>query len=100
MIPNLVRKPTLWYCPNCDARAQTVDHKLPFHPCPKVPGLMAPLVQAGIAAKVEAVEREDYIGNEMVQTDSNGRPVMSIVTTRDDGQDVAVFPATAKGGIE
>jgi len=53
------------------------------------------MVPAGTRCKVEAREREDYIGNEQVQTDINGRPVMSVVTTRDDGQDVAVFAPTA-----
>lgn len=59
---------------------------------------MAPLVRAGLAAKVEAKRHEDYIGNEMVQTDADGKPVMSIVTTRDDGQDTAVYPSTAIAG--
>ena len=61
--------------------------------------LTAPMLPEGVAAKVEAREREDYVGQERVQTDENGRPVMSVVTTRDDGQDAILFmpSATADG---
>lgn len=91
----ILRSNQLWYCPNCEVEAQTFDAKQPFHPCPKLPGLLSPLVRQGVKAKVEAVEREDYIGNALVQVDAHGRPIMSIVTTRDEGQDVAVYPETA-----
>lgn len=84
-----------WYCPNCDARDRTVDASTPFHNCPRLHGFSSPLVREGVKARVDAVEREDYVGKELVQTDVNGRPIMSIVTTRDEGQDVAVFPSTA-----
>jgi len=53
------------------------------------------MVRAGTRCKVEALDREDYVGSEKVQTDANGRPVMAIRTTRDDGQDVAVLAPTA-----
>jgi hypothetical protein len=53
------------------------------------------MVPAGTACKVEAREREDYIGAEMVQTDGEGRPVMSVVTTRETGTDCAVLAPCA-----
>lgn len=86
-----------WSCPNCGLKDQTADPRLTnrFHTCPKLHGLTAPLVLEGTKAKVEAVERGDYVGSEQVQTDENGRPVMAVKTTRDDGQDVAVFAPTA-----
>lgn len=70
-----------------------------MHPCPGLAGLMVPLVPAGQHCKVEAVEREDWIARELVQTDGEGRPVMAVVTTKDDGQDCTVFApaATAEG---
>jgi len=68
-----------------------------FHRCPGLAGLSAPMVPAGTRAKVEAVEREDYIGAEDVQYDGNGRPIMAVVTTRDEGNDVAVYAPTAHG---
>lgn len=86
----------LWNCPNCDAAARTVDSKLPMHNCSGLAGLMVPLVREGTRAKVEAVEREDYVGAEDVRLDGDARPIMSVVTTRDDGQDCTVFAPTAQ----
>jgi hypothetical protein len=96
-VPVLERR---WYCPNCPSEARTVDGKTPHHLCPRLAGLMVPLTPAGQDCKVEAVEREDYVGRELVQTDGNGRPVMAVVTTREDGQDCTVYPATAQGTRE
>lgn len=90
-----------WGCPNCGL--EHVTHEIrphtPFHPCKGLRGLVAPYVMAGTKAKVEAVERGDYVGRDQVQTDGEGRPVMAVVTTRDDGQDCAVMApcATAEG---
>ncbi|HEU4543056.1 MAG TPA: hypothetical protein VFR23_18135 [Jiangellaceae bacterium] len=67
----------------------------PFHSCRGLRGLSAPFIVAGTKAKVEASERDDYVGSEQVQTDGEGRPVMAIVTTRDDGQDCAVLAPAA-----
>lgn len=91
-----------WECPNCAATHVTHEAQphTPFHACPGLRGLSAPFVAAGIKAKVEAVERGDYVGAEQVQTDGEGRPVMSVVTTRDDGQDCAVLAPTATGNGE
>jgi hypothetical protein len=69
-----------------------------MHPCPKLRGLSTPMVPAGTKAKVELKEREDYVNGEAVQLDPElGRPVMSVVTTRDDGQDVTVYAPSATG---
>ncbi len=86
-----------WYCPNCHLEHRTTDPNIAqaFHRCRKMAGLTTPFVVKGVVASVVAHEREDYIGDELVQTDGNGRPVMSIVTTRDNGQDVVVFAPTA-----
>lgn len=90
-----------WECPNCTE--VTVTHEArphtPFHPCRGLSGLAAPFVAAGTKAKVEAVERGDYVGREQVQTDSDGRPIMAVVTTTDDRQDCAVFAPTATGSV-
>lgn len=86
---------TVWVCPNCTV-TYVAETFLPnrFHTCAKN-GLTAPMIPEGVKAKIEVREREDYVGNEIVQKDRNGRPVMSIVTTRDDGQDVVVYAPTA-----
>jgi hypothetical protein len=90
-----------WTCPNCDL--QEVTHEAcphtRFHACRGLKGLTAPMVAAGTRCKVEAVEREDYVRGEMVQTDGEGRPVMSVVTTRDEGQDTAVLAPAAQAGV-
>jgi len=87
-----------WACPNCTLEEVTYEaapHSR-FHACRGLAGLTAPMVPAGTRCKVEAVERGDYVRGELVQTDGNGRPVMSVVTTRDDGTDAAVFAPTAQ----
>lgn len=86
-----------WECPNCTDVTVTCETRphTPFHICRGLQGLTAPFVAAGLKAKVETVERGDYVGREKVQTDGNGRPVMAVVTTRDDGQDCAVLAPTA-----
>jgi hypothetical protein len=87
-----------WYCPNCQKEDLTHEPRphTRFHACKGLRGLTAPMLPAGTRAKVEAREREDYVGSERVQLDPQfGRPVMSVVTTRDDGQDVIAFAPTA-----
>jgi len=102
MTPLLTRE-TLWTCPNCDLVEQThnAEPHTRFHACKGLQGLTAPMVQAGTRAKVTAVEREDYIGNEQVQLSPEGRPIMAVITEREDGSnDVAVFAPTANGKAE
>lgn len=86
-----------WYCPNCPVTDVTTEPRphTRYHTCGGLRGLTAPLVLEGTKAKVEAHDREDYVGNDDVRKDANGRPVMSITTTRDDGEDVMVFAPTA-----
>lgn len=88
-----------WYCPNCGATSRTTEARphSRFHTCPALAGMTAPMLPAGTRAKVVAVEREDYVGEAMVQTDDNGRPIMAVRTIRDDGEDAIVFAPTATG---
>jgi hypothetical protein len=90
-----------WACPNCDHTDVTYESAphTRFHPCRGLAGLTAPMVPAGTKCKVTVQERDDYINGDMVQTDGNGRPVMSVITERADGCDVAVYApcATASG---
>lgn len=86
-----------WQCPNCSLEQVTHEPEphTRFHPCRGLKGLTAPMVPAGTRCKVEAVDRGDYVGRELVTVDGEGRPVMAVVTTRDDGNDVAVFAPCA-----
>ena len=95
--PVILRAERRWECPNCTATHVTHEQlpHTPFHPCRGLKGLTAPFIPAGTKAKVEARDRDDYVNGEMVQVNGEGRPVMSIVTTRDDGQDCAVLAPAA-----
>lgn len=100
-MPVLLALERRWECPNCDltdVTREAAPHSR-FHSCPGLAGITAPMVPAGTSCKVEAVERDDYIGDEDVQYDGNGRPVMAVVTTRDDGNDVAVLAPAAHGSL-
>ncbi len=90
-----------WSCPNCTLEQVTheAEPHTRFHACPGLRGLTAPMVPAGTHCKVEAVERGDYVGREHVQYDAEGRPVMAVVTTRDDGTDCAVLAPLATAGV-
>lgn len=88
-----------WYCPNCGATDTTKEVRphSRFHTCPKLHYMSAPMLLQGTKAKIEAREREDYIGNEKVQM-FEGRPIMSIVVSRPDGSnDTTVFAPLAVG---
>ncbi len=92
-----------WHCPNCGLTQVTREARphTRFHICPKLRGLTAPMLPAGTRAKVELVEREDYVGDEKVQLDpERGRPVMAVRTTRDNGQDTVVFAPLATGSAK
>lgn len=87
-----------WQCPECRKTDATDDDGTGtrYHVCPKMRGLSVPMVLAGTNAKLVLREREDYVGDEKVQLDpERRRPVMSVTTVRDTGQDVVVFAPTA-----
>ena len=91
-----------WECPRCtftDVTHEVKPHSR-MHQCAGLAGLTAPMVPAGTRCKVEAHERGDYIGGELVQVDGNGRPVMSVTVERDDGIDCTVYAPTATMKIE
>lgn len=88
---------TEWVCPNCPVTDRTSESRphSQMHACAGLHGIIAPLVRVGVRCKVEAHEREDYLGGEITRVDDRGRPIMSVTTTRDDGEDVMVFAPTA-----
>ena len=98
----VLSRETRWACPNCQQTAVTREGRphSQFHACRGLAGMVAPLVEAGVRCKVEAVERGDYIGGEHVRLDGNGRPVMAVRTVRDDGYDTAVMAPLATIGQE
>lgn len=86
-----------WECPRCSFRDTTrsAEPHSRFHACAGLGGLTAPMVQEGARVKVSVEYREDYVGREDVQLDGKNRPVMAVRTTKDDGEDLAVYPPTA-----
>lgn len=58
------------------------------------------MVPAGTRCKVEAVEREDYVGKEVLTYDKTGRPISAVNVTRDEGNDVVVFAPCATVRME
>lgn len=98
--PVLLATERRWECPNCDLTAITCEAQphTRMHACRGLAGLTAPMVPTGTRCKVEAVEREDYIGSEIVQL-HHGRPMMNVTTTRDEGVDVAVFAPLATAAV-
>lgn len=98
----LLNPKSFWECPNCDLKDVTHEagpHSR-FHSCRGLKGISAPMIPAGTRARVYTKEREDYINDETVQVDGDGRPIMAVITERDDGQDCAVLAPLAGAGGE
>jgi hypothetical protein len=91
-----------WVCPECKKTDRTDDDGkgTRFHVCPKMRGLSVPFVLAGTKARLVLREREDYVGSEQVQLDpERKRPLMSLSTERENGNDLIVYaPAAQVGG--
>jgi len=94
----LTLPPVRWVCPNCPVEAVTPgDVPNRYHECRGLAGITAPMVPAGSRSRVRSVVREDYVGDEIVQYDWWGRPIMAVVTDRPDGSnDVTVLAPTAR----
>lgn len=95
-------KPVRFTCPNCTSALWLDKHPGPrpvLHHCPKLGGFLAPMFREGEKVKVEAHEREDYLGEDegKVRLNEDGRPFMCVETTRENGTDVLVFAPIATG---
>ena len=87
-----------WECPACDLQQVThrADVHTEFHHCRGLAGLWAPMVPEGTRAEHRVSEREDYIGRDLPQM-HEGRPLLNLVTVREDGQDCTIYAPTAVG---
>jgi ribosomal protein L35AE/L33A len=54
------------------------------------------MTREGERVNVTVREREDYVGDEVVTRDGEGRPIMAVNVERAHGNDVAVFAPMAK----
>ena len=90
-----------WRCPECGQTARTPPvpaKSKTMHQCPKLRGLVAPMVRADVAARIVLHEREDYVGTADVQLDpERQRPVMNMETQYADGHtDLTVYAPRAR----
>lgn len=101
MIP-ILQPEQHWVCPNCTEVSVTHEAKphTRMHTCRGLKGLTAPMVPEGTRCKVAAVEREDFIGKSIVTQDAEGRAVMAVEVTREDGNDIAAFADCAAVRLE
>lgn len=93
----VIQSITDWRCPACGKTSQTKEvrpHQR-MHTCPRMGGLTTPMVRAGTSAKIERLDREDYVGDEVVTRDDEGKVVMGLRVVRDNGQDAVVFAPAA-----
>ena len=89
-----------WRCPECGKTARTGQvpaKSTTMHQCPKLRGLVAPMVRENVKAEIVLHEREDYIGGTRVQLDpERKRPVMNMETRYADGHtDLVVYAPAA-----
>ena len=82
-----------WHCPACGRLHKTLKPQwsTPLHRCKELHGAWVPFVAQGTEAHIRVNEREDYVGNDVPTTDSDGRPIMSVTTERKDGEDTHIF---------
>lgn len=99
MTAPILRPEQRWECPSCDFTDVTHEAQphTRMHACKGQRLLTLPMVPAGTKAKHVVNDREDYVGRELVQCDAEGKPVMSVNTVRDDGEDCTVYAPTASG---
>ena len=88
-------------CPQCGKTARVrnmVQKSARMHQCPKLRGLLAPMLREGVQAEVVLHERDDYVGKADVQLDpERQRPVMSMETRYADGHtDLTVYAPRAR----
>lgn len=91
-------------CPQCGKTARVKDMKVKsarMHQCPKLRGLVTPMLREGVQAQIVVHEREDYIGKTNVQLDpERKRPVMNMETQYSDGHsDLVVYAPAATMSI-
>lgn len=87
-----------WQCNSCGrqhvTKASREGVQVPLHQCAGLAGTWVPFVPAKSTAVLRLQEREDYIGKDTPFTDINGRPIQSVYTVREDGEDCHILAPT------
>lgn len=92
-----------WECTECTVTAVTNLPRsrpaTPHHTCKGLFGLLVPMVPENFKGRLLTHEREDYIGEDIVQVDGAGRPIMNVSVERPDGSnDLVVYAPVAIAG--
>lgn len=75
-----------WVCPSCQLEHQSQGPETAMHHCPKLNGLLVPLVLDGDDATHRVHLREDYQNGDICTArDADNRIVMSVSTEYADG---------------
>ena len=93
----VVQMDTYWQCNSCGRQhiePAQAEVTTPMHACGSLAGAWVPFVPANSNGRLRLVEREDYVGNDTVSTDANGRVIMSAYVQRDDGEDCFILAPT------
>ena len=99
----VIRMDTNWQCNSCGmqhvepARAEVIT---PMHACGGMAGAWVPFVPANSTARLRVEERQDYIGKDTPFVDAKGRPIMSVYTMREDGEDCHILAPTVNMTIQ
>lgn len=82
-----------WYCPECSRQhiTKVSEPHTPLHQCASLRGAWVPFVEEGIKARFRVNYREDYLRTDTATVDGEGKPIQSINTQRDDGEDCTIF---------
>lgn len=91
-----------WHCPSCSSQHVTNrgDVHTPMHNCRSLGGLSVPFIDAAQKGTNRIRERDDYIGTSIGTQLEDGRMVMSVITDRDEGQDVTVYAPCAVARLD
>ena len=90
-----------WRCPSCGLEHRSQGTKDAMHHCPKLNGLLVPLVLEGRPGAHKVLLREDYQKTDLCSArDSNNRIVMSVSTEFDDGNALTVYMPCATVATE
>ena len=99
MILNL--DPVIYGCERCNARRPVAhgDTRVPMHNCGGRAGMSVPMVREGSKDHVRLVEREDYVGQEVVRKAAEGRVFMRAEVETEDTVNVWVYAPVARTSV-
>lgn len=87
-----------WQCNSCGrlhvTQASNEGVQTPMHQCAALAGTWVPFVPGNTDGVLRLEVRQDYVGKDTPFVDANGRPIMSVYTMREDGEDCHILAPT------